>query len=190
MQTADTALQGPGQGIDFGRISTQTQITLQCCRPWQSCSSSMHCNWGTMSTQSWTRNQKSTATWNFVTRPCRKFELKVRQVLVKFKVFFSIQVNIFVPRIKHFNFYIWSASNVNNLISMTLIFDHDHSEIVYILHWIDKTRPQGPSLKVFVKKKVQRCGVWQIKPLASLNQEQLPVKSNNSGFKSYSTFLW
>ena len=41
---------------------------------------------------------------NFVTRPCRKFELKVRQVLVKFKVFFSIQVNIFVPRIKTFQF--------------------------------------------------------------------------------------
>ena len=45
---------------------------------------------------------------------------------------------------------------------------------------------QGPSLKVFVKKKVQRCGVWQIKPMTSLDQDPLSTKSNNSGFGGYS----
>ena len=45
---------------------------------------------------------------------------------------------------------------------------------------------QGPSLKVFVKKKVRRCGVWQIKPMTSLDQDPLSTKSNNSGFGGYS----
>ena len=45
---------------------------------------------------------------------------------------------------------------------------------------------QGSSLKVFVKKKVQRCGVWQIKPMTSLDQDPLSTKSNNSGFRGYS----
>ena len=45
---------------------------------------------------------------------------------------------------------------------------------------------QGPSLKVFVKKKVQRCGVWQIKPMTSLDPDPLSMKSNNSGFGGYS----
>ena len=48
--------------------------------------------------------------------------------------------------------------------------------------------PQVPSPTLFDKKMAQRCGIWQIKPLASLEQKQLSVKSNNSGFKSYSSF--
>ena len=46
--------------------------------------------------------------------------------------------------------------------------------------------PQGHSPKVLVKKKVQRCGVWQIKPMTSLDQDPLSTKSNNSGFGGYS----
>ena len=45
---------------------------------------------------------------------------------------------------------------------------------------------QGSSLKVFVKKKVQRCGVWQIKPMTSLDQDPLSTKSNMCGFGGYS----
>ena len=32
----------------------------------------------------------------------------------------------------------------------------------------------------------QRCGVWQIKPMTSLDQDPLSTKSNNSGFGGYS----
>ena len=45
---------------------------------------------------------------------------------------------------------------------------------------------QGPSLGVFVKKKVQRCGVWQIKPMTSPDKDQLSTKSNMCGFGGYS----
>ena len=45
--------------------------------------------------------------------------------------------------------------------------------------------PQGHSPKVFVKKMAQRCGVWQINPMTSPDQEQLSMKSNNSGFGGY-----
>ena len=45
---------------------------------------------------------------------------------------------------------------------------------------------QGSSLKVFVKKKVQRCGVWQIKPMTSPDQDPLSTKSNMCGFRGYS----
>ena len=31
----------------------------------------------------------------------------------------------------------------------------------------------------------QRCGVWQINPMTSPDQEQLSMKSNNSGFGGY-----
>ena len=34
-----------------------------------------------------------------------------------------------------------------------------------------QTQTQEPSLGVFVKKMVQRCGVWQIKPMTSLDQD-------------------
>ena len=43
--------------------------------------------------------------------------------------------------------------------------------------------------KIFVKKMVQRCGVWQIKPMTSPDQDPLSTKSNSSGFGSYSRVL-
>ena len=48
---------------------------------------------------------------------------KVHQFLAKIKLFFFELSKYFVRVQKHFNFYILNASNVNNLISMTLIFD-------------------------------------------------------------------
>ena len=45
---------------------------------------------------------------------------------------------------------------------------------------------QGHSMRIFVRKMPQRCGVWQIKPMASLDQDPLSTKSNSSGFGSYS----
>ena len=46
---------------------------------------------------------------------------------------------------------------------------------------------QVPSPILFDWKMVQRCGIWQIKPLASQKQEPLSVKSNNSGFWTFWT---
>ena len=46
--------------------------------------------------------------------------------------------------------------------------------------------PEGHSPKVFVIKMAQRCGVWQIKPMTSLDPDLLSTKSNNSGFGGYS----
>ena len=48
------------------------------------------------------------------------------------------------------------------------------------------TTTQGHSMRIFVKKMVQRCGVWQIKPMTSPDQDPLSTKSNSSGFGSYS----
>ena len=47
-------------------------------------------------------------------------------------------------------------------------------------------KAQGHSPKVLVKKIAQRCGVWQIKPMTSLDPDPLSTKSNNSGFGGYS----
>ena len=41
---------------------------------------------------------------------------------------------------------------------------------------------QGLNTKIFVKKMAQRCGVWQIKPMISLDQDQVSMKSNMFGF--------
>ena len=46
---------------------------------------------------------------------------------------------------------------------------------------------QVPSPILFVNKLAQRCGIWQIKPLALLEQKPLPVKSNNFGFWTFWT---
>lgn len=43
-----------------------------------------------------------------------------------------------------------------------------------------------PSSITFVKKMAQRCGVWQIKRLTSLDQDQVSMKSNMFGFRGYS----
>ena len=43
-----------------------------------------------------------------------------------------------------------------------------------------------PSSIIFVKKMVQRCGVWQIKHMTSLDQDQVSMKSNMFGFRGYS----
>ena len=48
---------------------------------------------------------------------------------------------------------------------------------------------QGPSRIIFVKKMVQRCGVWQIKRMTSLDQDQVSMKSNMFGFRGYSQVL-
>ena len=45
---------------------------------------------------------------------------------------------------------------------------------------------QGHSMRIFVRKMAQRCGVWQIKPMTSPDQDPLSTKSNSSGFGSYS----
>ena len=45
---------------------------------------------------------------------------------------------------------------------------------------------QGPSSIIFVKKMVQRCGVWQIKRMSSQDQDQVSMKSNMFGFRGYS----
>ena len=38
--------------------------------------------------------------------------------------------------------------------------------------------PQEPSCKIFVEKMVQWCGIWQIKPMFSLDQDSLSLKSS------------
>ena len=45
---------------------------------------------------------------------------------------------------------------------------------------------QGPSSVIFVKKMAQRCGVWQIKRMTSLDQDQVSMKSNMFSFRGYS----
>ena len=45
---------------------------------------------------------------------------------------------------------------------------------------------QGHSMRIFVRKMPQRCGVWQIKPMTSPDLDPLSTKSNSSGFGSYS----
>ena len=47
-------------------------------------------------------------------------------------------------------------------------------------------KAQGPISVIFVRKMAQRCGVWQINPMTPPDQEQLSMKSNNSGFGGYS----
>ena len=44
---------------------------------------------------------------------------------------------------------------------------------------------QVPSSIIFVKKMVQRCGVWQIKRVTSPDQDQVSMKSNMFGFRGY-----
>ena len=48
------------------------------------------------------------------------------------------------------------------------------------------TQPQGPSSIIFDKKMAQRCGVWQIMRMTSLDQDQVSMKSNMFGFRGYS----
>ena len=45
---------------------------------------------------------------------------------------------------------------------------------------------QVPSSIIFVKKMVQRCGVWLIKRMTSQDQDQVSMKSNMFGFGGYS----
>ena len=45
---------------------------------------------------------------------------------------------------------------------------------------------QVPSSIIFVKKMVQRCGVWQIKGMTSQDQDQVSTKSIMFGFGGYS----
>ena len=46
---------------------------------------------------------------------------------------------------------------------------------------------QEPSPKAFVRKIPQRCGIWQIKPKPSLDQDELSLKLKNSGFWTFWT---
>ena len=65
---------------------------------------------------------------------------------------------------------------------------HGYHEWVKSIHvQINRLYTQVPSPTVFVIKKAQRSGIWQIKPLASLEQKPLSVKSNNSGFWTFWT---
>ena len=41
-------------------------------------------------------------------------------------------------------------------------------------------------MKLFVRKMAQSCGVWQIKRMTSLVQDQVSIKSNMFGFRGYS----
>ena len=45
---------------------------------------------------------------------------------------------------------------------------------------------QVPSSIIFVKKMVQRCGVWQIKRMTSPDPDQVAMKSNMFGFRGHS----
>ena len=45
--------------------------------------------------------------------------------------------------------------------------------------------PQVPSMTLFDKKMVQRCGVWQIKCMTSQDQDQVLMKSNMFSFGGY-----
>ena len=45
---------------------------------------------------------------------------------------------------------------------------------------------QEPSQEIFVKKMAQRSGVWEIKPMTSLDQDQVSMKSNMFGLGGYS----
>ena len=49
---------------------------------------------------------------------------------------------------------------------------------------------QVPSSIIFVKKMVQRSGVWQIKCMTSLDQDQVSMKSNMFGFRDYSQMMF
>ena len=45
---------------------------------------------------------------------------------------------------------------------------------------------QVPSMTLFDKKMVRRCGVWQIKHMTSQDKDQVLMKSNMLGFGGYS----
>ena len=45
---------------------------------------------------------------------------------------------------------------------------------------------QVPSNIIFLRKMAQSCGVWQIKHMTSLDQDQMSMKSNMFGFRGYS----
>ena len=45
---------------------------------------------------------------------------------------------------------------------------------------------QVPSMTLFDKKMVRRCGVWQIKRMNSQDKDQVLMKSNMLGFGGYS----
>ena len=53
-----------------------------------------------------------------------------------------------------------------------------------------KVTSQVPNSIIFVKKMVQRCGVWQIKRMTSLDQDQASMKSNMFGFGGYSQIMF
>ena len=54
------------------------------------------------------------------------------------------------------------------------------------LHLIFSTSTQVPSMTLFDKKMVRRCGVWQIKRMTSQDKDQVLMKSNMLGFGGYS----
>ena len=54
------------------------------------------------------------------------------------------------------------------------------------LHLIFSTSTQVPSMTLFDKKMVRRCGVWQIKRMNSQDKDQVLMKSNMLGFGGYS----
>ena len=62
---------------------------------------------------------------------------------------------------------------------------HTYNYIFYFIASIIY-ETQGPTSVIFVKKMAHRCGVWQIKRMTSLDQDQVSMKSNMFGFRGYS----
>ena len=62
-----------------------------------------------------------------------------------------------------------------------------NSYVCNILIMLPLRKTQEPSPKAFVRKIPQRCGIWQIKPMPSLDQDQLSLKLKNSGFWTFWT---
>ena len=54
----------------------------------------------------------------------------------------------------------------------------------FVMHRASCT--QVPSMTLFDKKMVRRCGVWQIKRVTSQDKDQVLMKSNMLGFGGYS----
>ena len=55
------------------------------------------------------------------------------------------------------------------------------------IHCNAEIRPQGPTSIILDRKMAQRCGVWQNDGMTSLNQGQVLVKSDSSGFWTFWT---
>ena len=93
---------------------------------------------------------------------------------------------------EHQDCYLWlapfkiTAAPIFVKVKMTGSSAYYEDDDVIWEHLCCKPCAQGPTSVIFVKKMAQRCGVWQIKRMTSLDQDQVSMKSNMFGFRGYS----